>query len=491
MGILEARSYAASVRAIACILLIFLALGCDERTRPPPPPLVDAGPRMDSGPRDAGRIRRRDGGTTAPVIDGVIDDTEWEGAVSAELDQMTDRPGSVLTRLRARVASERLYVGIEATLAAGDVLVLYADRALGEAGGVTELARLTDEDTTLDDAISSPLMTPPSFSADFAWGTTTMPRTAVGLDAEMGWRDLAVTLNFAFIAAETAPTVCSETACETFIPLETLGGTRPRRIALFARIVRGDGGWTNQTLPMDDAAAPGIVSVLLEIDDGMVELDGGVPDAGPDAAPAGVVIDGVIAPGEWDGASMFTNSLTAIGSFAGTDASALYVARDATQLRVAIEGRITTGSALVMYLDQDVGSGLGLASPTPLDDFVGALDRSLSKSLITPSELRLDMAWGTLDMGRAAVIGDDRMGWREIGTNPSAYANVPGATVCGADACETSVALSALGVPAGAEIGLFVRLVSTSSTAFSNQTLPRDDALAPEIISTYVSIPAP
>ena len=480
------------MRANACILLFFiLASGCDERTRPPPPPTGDSGPGMDSGPRDAGRITRRDGGTTAPIIDGLIDDAEWAGAVSATSDQMTDRAGSVLTGLRARVASERLYVGIEGTLAAGDVLVLYADRALGEAGGVTELARLTDENNALDDAISSPLMTPFGFSADFAWGTTAMPRTAVGLDAEMGWRDLEVTLNFAFVAAETAPTVCSETACETYIPLETLGGTRPRRIALFARIVRGDGGWANQTLPMDDPSAPGIVSVLLEVDDGMVTVDAGVPDAGPDAAPAGVVIDGVLAPGEWDGAATFMNAVAPIGAFTGNQASALYVRRDATQLQIAIEGRVTSGNALVMYLDHDVGGGDGLASPTPLDDFVGALDTALSKSMITPGELRLDMAWGTLDMGRAAVIGDDRMGWRAIGANPSAYANVLGATVCGPDACEASASLSDLGVATGAEIGLFVRLVSASSAAFSNQTLPLDDGFAPETVSTYVSIPAP
>jgi len=446
---------------------------------------------MDAASRDAGPIMRRDGGSTAPIVDGVIEEAEWVGAVVAASDQMTDADGSTLRGLRAIIDGDRLYVGIEGTLADGDVMVLYADHSLGLPGGVSELARLTDDNNALDDAISSPVMTPASFTADFAWGTTTMPRTAVGLDVEMGWRDLEITLNFALIAAEMAPTVCSETACETSIPLERLGGERPRRLGLFARIVRGSGGWANQTLPMDDPAAPGIASVLLEIDDGMVVFDGGVPDAGPDAAAPGIVVDGVIGPGEWDGASMTMNAVTAIGSFTGNEAHTLYVRRDATQLQVAIEGRLTAGSALVMYVDQDVGGGIGLASPTPLDDFVGALDSALSKSLITPSELRLDMAWGTLDMDRSAAIGDDRMGWRAIGVDPSAYGNVPGATTCGSTACETTVSLTDLGVPAGAEIGLFVRLVSSTSAAFSNQTLPADDAFAPETISTYISVPAP
>ena len=46
-------------------------------------------------------------------------------------------------------------------------------------------------------------------------------------------------------------------------------------------------------------------------------------------------------------------------------------------------------------------------------------------------------------------------------------------------------------VDPGAEIGLYVRLVSDVSAAFSNQTLPADDAFSPEVVSIYASIPAP
>ena len=449
---------------------------------------------MDAGRRDAGRIMRGDAGTTLPIVDGVIGDTEWRAATSATSEEPTDHEGSVLTRLLAHVEDETLFVGIEGTIAPGDVMVVYVDHSRGDMGGVGELASLVDDDNPLDDAISSPLITPDSFAADFAWGTTTTPRTSVGLDAEMGWRDVRTT-EFLFVPAETAPSVCSASACETSIPLETLGGTRPRTISMFVRIVNGDGGWVDQTLPMDDPDAPGIVSAVLEIDDGMVP-DAGPPDAGPldgsvDAGPPGIVVDGILSSGEWSAASRFSNPVTPLGVFVGNDASVLHVLRDATTLYVAIEGHVTTGNALVMYLDHDVGGPDGLASPTPLDDFVGGLDSALSKTLITPGELRLDMAWGTLDMDRVAMVGDDRMGWRAIGASPSAFGNVLGDTACGPNVCETRVALSALGVDAGAEIGLFVRLVAARSAAFSNQTLPRDDGFSPEVVSTFVSIPAP
>lgn len=469
----------------------FLCLGCEERMRPPPPPARDAGPPMDAS-ADGGVRPRRDGGAAAKVIDGTVGDGEWADAIEATSSTATDAEGSTLRRLLAAIEDDTLFVAIEGTLAAGDAMVLYVDHSLGEPEGVAELASLADEDGALDAAISSPFETPEGFRADFAWGTTVLPRTPVGFDAEAGWRAIDGAPAFVWVSAEEGPTVCGEAACEAAIPLARLGGTRPRTIAMFARIVRADGAFTNQTLPMDDADAPGVVNALTTVDDGTPMPDAGVPDAGPDAsAPAAIVIDGRIDPAdEWDDAARFEQSVTAIAPFFGASAQTLYVLRDATALRVAIQGALGPDHALVMYVDHDVSGPDGLASPTALDDFVGALDTALSKSLITPAELRVDAAWGTLDLLREAAVGDDRMGWRSL-ASPSAYSNLPGATVCGPELCETEIALADLGVAAGAEIGLFVRLVSATSDAFSNQTLPLDDAFAPEVVSVYVSIPAP
>ncbi|MCA9605486.1 MAG: hypothetical protein KC619_07815 [Myxococcales bacterium] len=478
------------MRARLVAMLLLLSLGCEEHMRPPPPTRFDAGPRMDAEV-DAGRIPH-DGGAAAPVVDGVIEAAEWAGAVEHHSATATDREGSTLTRLLARIENDRLYVGVEGTLADGDTMVLYVDRALNGSDGIVDLAALADETGALDRAISSPFETPFSFRTDFAWGTTTMPRTAVGLDEEMGWRQIDTAPDFHWITAEAAPSVCTATACEASIPLSTLGGTAPRTIAMFARIVHADGSFSNQTLPGDDPGAPGVVNALARIDDGTVVGDGGVPDGGFDGGPpASIVIDGQLDPAtEWDGSARYEQFITAEGTFAGAYAETLYVIRDATALRIAIHAELGSSHALVMYVDHDVSGPDGLASVDTLDDFVGALDTALSKPLITPAELRIDAAWGTLDMGRTALVGDDRMGWRSL-ANASAYTNLAGDTVCGVDFCETEISLAELGVAAGAEVGLFVRLVSATSTAFSNQTLPLDDAFAPELVSVYASIPAP
>jgi len=476
------------VRVFLC-LVILAAAGCGGREPAPPPP------RRDSGTPDgfdAGVISRRDAGPSGPVVDGTIEDDEWEDAAEATAEVETDAPGSELTRLLARVVDGSLFVGVEGALADGDALVVWVDRDLGGEDGWSDLATLVDEDGSLDSRVSSPVMTPDAFAVDWAWGTTQMPRTPVGLDEEAGWRDLTAFATFEWVASETAPTVCSESACETSIPLDTLGGEAPRTLALFARIVRADGTFANQTLPEDDPAAPGIASVLLELDDGVEMTDGGVPDGGPDASvPGEIVLDGTVSPGEWSAATVFENRVTPGAVFEGNEATVLYVAVDSTTLRVAIEGRLTAGNAIVLYLDDDVGGPEGIASPTALDDFVGDLDTALSKAMILPSELRIDWAWGTLDMNRTAAVGDDRMGWRDVGSNPSAFGNVSGATVCGMRACETEVRLSDLGVASGDEVGLFVRLVSATSAAFSNMTLPADDGLQPETVSVYASFVAP
>ena len=72
--------------------------------------------------------------------------------------------------------------------------------------------------------------------------------------------------DFAWSDSAVAPTTCSASACEAYIPLATLGGVAPRTIALFARINNGFGDMSpNQTLPMDDPSSPRVVSMLLTV----------------------------------------------------------------------------------------------------------------------------------------------------------------------------------------------------------------------------------
>lgn len=459
---------------------LLLVLGCDPE-RPPPVPIPDGSVIRDGGTFDGGPIRFVDGGPTTPVVDGTLGAREWEGATEVESEVETDRDGSTLTSLRALLEDGRLFIGVEGTLATGDAIVIYVDRELGGAAGVSASA-LTDGDGALDVALAQrSLSLPADFRADFAWGTTRMPVAAVGPDELIGWRDVTAD-PFEAVDATDAPSACSASACEASIPLSILGGSRPRTIALFARIVRAGGGLTNQTLPEDDAAAPSVVGALLTLGDG-VERDAGMPDGGVE--PPGVVIDGVIDATEWAAAEVFTQDVPAAGEFAGNALRTLRALRDETHLHVAIEATLLPSRAILMYVDGDLGGADGLVSPTPLTDTLGALDRALTKELITEAELRIDLAWGTTRMSHGG--SDDTIGWRDVATDPSAFRVLAGPSACGASACETSIPLSALG-PVG-QIALFVRLGSATNLALSNQTLPLDDPSAAESVSTFALLP--
>jgi len=164
-----------------------------------------------------------------------------------------------------------LYVAVEGSLQPGDEnnIVLYVDRELETGDGVADPIDLTDGMDALDDGISAGFTTPAAFLVDYAWGTRDMDRAAVGFDARMGWRDVATDVSdFMWVDASVAPTVCAgNTACETSIPLTTLGIVAPTgTIAMFARITNTNGTMaSNQTLPEDNPAAPQTVTALLEL----------------------------------------------------------------------------------------------------------------------------------------------------------------------------------------------------------------------------------
>lgn len=474
-------------RPMVGLVLGAMALGAFtacKREPPPPPPPFDAGPPRDAGSIDARVFPRRDAGPLGPIVDGVVDDDEWADAVLAENTVDTDEPGSALERLRAVVVDGRLFVAVEGTVADGGALLVYVDGELGGADGVSDFADLTDEDGVLDGRLSRSFALPVGFAADAALGTTLMPRTTVGLDDGSGWRDIGTDpTEFRWLPGETAPLVCSATACEASIELGELPGEVPRELAVFARLESAAGVLTNQTLPEDDPADPATVGVVLTVNDGEppppdagVPLDGGVDDAGTGSGPT---IDGVVGVTEWAGALLETNARTADGtSFAGNALRTLRVLRDSERLYVAIEGELFGDSAILMYVDADVASGSGIMNASELVDGVGALDNSLSfRNIILHPELRVDFAWGTLDMSRAAAGIDDRMGWRDVATNPAAFIPVSSAsapTVCSATACETSIRLADLGARAAGSVGVFVRLGSTRLAILSNQTLPFD-----------------
>ncbi len=231
---------------------------------------VDAGSDAGvDGGTDASADAGRDAGPlVAPTIDGVVGAVEWAAAVSATSATATLWTGNQLTALRAVAISGTLYLAIEGRVDGGNAMVVYIDGDPGGLHGVASLASLTDSIGALDDGISAGFTTPATFRADVAWGTLDLARAFVGADDRIGFRDLSVsTSDLAWVTGGTARTACTATACEMSIPTAMLGASAsPRTIQLFARIVNHDGTMSpNQTLPMDDASMPRVVTMVLEV----------------------------------------------------------------------------------------------------------------------------------------------------------------------------------------------------------------------------------
>jgi hypothetical protein len=222
--------------------------------------------------------------------------------------------------------------------------------------------------------------------------------------------------------------------------------------------------------------------------------DAGPVDSGAiDGDVAAILVDGVIGASEWSGVLAFPSSTVPDVTFDGNALRSLRAFRNGTRLFVAVEGSLMGDNAFLVYVDAAVGAPEGLLGAAPLLDLTGILDRALSKSFATaPTDLRIDFAWGTLDMNRAAIDSDDRMGWRGIAASDGAFVPVPidrATSVCGEAACETSIDLTTLGADAATPVGIFVRLGSATNDLLSNQTLPMDDPAAPETVTIIASVP--
>ncbi len=276
-------------------------------------------------------------------------------------------------------------------------------------------------------------------------------------------------------------------ACETDDPApppptDTSGVDGGARDAGMLDAARQDSGAMDADIDSSVDAGPGEDTAT----------DAGAQDsATPDAGPMVPRIDGLIGEDEWAGAVRVADvTLSSTGTpFEGNALRALLVLRTEERLYLAVDADLTDGNALLVYIDGDVGGGEGVVNTSELGDLVGALDAAFStKTVLLPSEFRLDQVWGTLDMGRALTADDDRMGWRDVSTNPSlfrAFTPDVSASVCSAAACEASVRLDELGTLG--TIGVFVRLGSATTANLSNQTLPMD--ADPEFVTIFLEAP--
>lgn len=229
---------------------------------------LDSGTIADAG-TDSGLDASLDGGPPAPVIDGTLGPTEWRGATVASDATATDWSGNELRALRALVRDEGLYLAIDGTIAGGNAIAVYVDRARADAPGVT-LASLTDASGALDNALTAAISTPADVRPDLAWGTLDLSRAATASDDRMGWRDLGRGTAADLYWVTDAQSACGASSCETFLPRSSLdlGVTGTRTIAIFARITNHDGTMSpNQTLPTDDPSMPRVAMQLVELTD--------------------------------------------------------------------------------------------------------------------------------------------------------------------------------------------------------------------------------
>lgn len=229
--------------------------------------------------------------------------------------------------------------------------------------------------------------------------------------------------------------------------------------------------------------------------DGGTMTDGGTADSGGDTdagTAIAITVDGTIDVAEWAGAPSAT-STTATAWTGNTLTRLLATVRD-DSLYIAVEGTLEAGAenAILVYVDNERGSGTGVEDPITLTDGSGALDNALSAGITTPADFEADFAWGTRDMSRSASGFDDRMGFRDIATNPADFGWIDAAeapATCGATACEARIPLARLGGSATGTIALFGRLGNTDGTMLSNQTVPMDDPSTPGAVSMVLSVP--
>lgn len=234
-------------------------------------------------------------------------------------------------------------------------------------------------------------------------------------------------------------------------------------------------------------------------------IDSGAPDTGVDAGsdsgtdagrdagpPVAPTIDGVVGATEWASAVTATSSTATI--WTGNELTALRAIAISGTLYLAIEGRVESSNAMVVYIDGDPGGPHGVTNLSLLSDATPFhfLDDAISAGFSTPGSFRADVAWGTMAMSRTLAGADDRIGFRDLSVSTSDLSWITGATAtsaCTATACEMRVPTASLGASASPRtIHLFARIVNPDGTMSPNQTLPMDDPGTPRVVTMLLEV---
>jgi hypothetical protein len=221
---------------------------------------------------------------TPPTVDGVVG-ADWSDATSVQVRNTTVTGWGVglneLRSLRVCYSAAGLHLGLEGVVEDANAIVVYLDLDLplppAAPTGVLVFSDLADTSGALDRRVTAAYtltgMAAGVFGLDAAWGTVGMTSLAAGATTEnVGLRLVAPggrRADFAWTAG--ASSVCAAgRGCEVSLAWSGLyGSSTPtaRALGLFVRINASDGTMTsNQTLPMDDPAAPRAIGRFLRVD---------------------------------------------------------------------------------------------------------------------------------------------------------------------------------------------------------------------------------
>jgi hypothetical protein len=161
----------------------------------------------------------------------------------------------------------------------------------------------------------------------------------------------------------------------------------------------------------------------------------------------------------------------------------LYVAYDATNLYLGVQGACEATNAIVAYLDVDYGAATGVQNPLDLKDNAGAVDDAIAGVLKSAdAKIGLDFAFASIGMGGfegVDLIKSTAAGWRNLAVAGD-FGWLPAAVKTSAGAVETAIPLATLypnGVPAaGVTLKYVIALGNANGAAVSNQFLPSQDA---------------
>lgn len=205
-----------------------------------------------------------------PAIDGKVSDEDWTMGTWMGANKATKVvdpwKGNSVGQIFAAYDKDNLYIGLEASCAPLNAVVVYIDVDFGAKTGVAAPVGLKDNnnaDNSVDDALSSVLeVTPAGFGIDFGFATVGMKSflgKTLADSKEAGWRGMKDPANFDWLLGEVL--VQAGSGVEASIPLATLfpNGVPEKgtQIAFFAAVVNKDGSMV----------APGAITPNLTDDD--------------------------------------------------------------------------------------------------------------------------------------------------------------------------------------------------------------------------------